>query len=728
MRILLTGATGFVGRFVLRKLLEENDTLQIILLLRGKKGKSARERFESEISTDSLFISVSDALGNVEILEGDLSQLDALKWSGDTIIHCAANVKTLDTYTNLYSDNVLGVQQLCDAAAAWNVSRLILLSTCYVHPRGSVGKPELLANGLPREVFTTDYTYTKYLGEHVAAGVAKAGNLKISILRLSCVGAPAGWLDAHPTPSAMAHLGILSLILRGRLTVVRLPSTSQLSTVPVDLVASQIVDHLKSSDAKGILQIRQLCASPDSIWNLSLPRLCETAKRLAPKLEIEMIDCEESELQHALEARWGLSKWTPSGYKSLRFHKEINDFIGRFADGQRFETSIAGSAWLDVPQETIYEQTCMYVARGIHQFKLEKGVPMSVLDKFWGQMPSNIISGIFKLQTPLSFASKEEAESRLFDMISAYRPAFQKIPLESTQRYNAAYAPRISWATDVSGGLEVRTSLSVPLEVEILGSHSEIQALRIYAHHGIGDGLAFLPLVARISSLDKPSPLQCLPPPAAKPRPLAWSTEFQCFVLYLAFFVKLCFSSVSKHQGAAESVHTQSLHLQKCKGETFTCSILDKLYPGIRQALGKDQIVYCVPAMSESQAQRGFKMPQNAFVPVLLPWGSESNALSQLFLHSKAVRFISWLLSYTIGLTEFVWLRDFLMDRIDCVVSSVYGSDQAIPAFESVYFHAPTPAQIPFTASFMTLGQQTHVTVASRTNLPAVKLMKHLQS
>jgi hypothetical protein len=344
-------------------------------------------------------------------------------------------------------------------------------------------------------------------------------------------------------------------------------------------------------------------------------------------------------------------------------------------------------------------------------------------------MSSNIISSVFQFETPLQFESKQAAEQRMFDLLAAYRPAFQSLPMGQQQKYNATFYPRIRWSEDPSGSLVLQDSLEAPIEIELLGTPSAITGLRAFGHHGIGDGIAFLPIVARLADPTSAAPRQTLPAPAAKPRPLAWTSEFQCFVLYLAFLVKLCFSAKTTLGGSSYTTTMKTLPLHKTKGETFTCSILERLYPGLRQALNKDTITYCVPAMTESPATRGFSLPRNSFVPVLLPWGPESNALSHLFLHSKAVRWISWVLVQCIAFTEFTWLRDLMMNRVDCVVSSIYISDQPISVLQSFHFHAPTPQPIPFTASLSTIGQKIHATLVSRhPDVPAVKLMKHLQS
>jgi hypothetical protein len=74
MRILLTGCTGFVGKFVLRDLLlraKKDDVL--LCLLRGKKGQTAQQRW-LEFQTDSLFAGLD--FSNAQVV------LEALKKSG----------------------------------------------------------------------------------------------------------------------------------------------------------------------------------------------------------------------------------------------------------------------------------------------------------------------------------------------------------------------------------------------------------------------------------------------------------------------------------------------------------------------------------------------------------------------------------------------------------------------------------------------------------------------
>lgn len=691
-----------------------------MVLLREKRGSTAAARWEKEVVGDSLFGFQAAALKKVKVIAGDLETLEGIRWpegqAPTTIIHCAANVKTLDTYANLYRDNVIGVQRLCDAAVAWGSTRLLLLSTCYVHPRSTVGGSELLSKDLPRELFTTDYTYTKYLGEHIANGYK--GHLKITLLRLSCVGAPAGWLDAHPTPSAMAHLGIVSLLIRQRIRMLCLPSTAQLSTVPVDLVASQIVNEFEAAHTSDSLRVKQLCAAPtDPVWNLSLARLFKTLQRLAPALDLQLLDCAAKDTPAELRKRFGWSSWTPTGYKSLRFHEEVNVFVSQFADGQRFETSIPADAFPNTTQEAVYEQTCIYVARGIHQYRLERGVSKPALDSFWGSMSDHTIQFHLRYRNHVAFNTSEEAEERVANVFNAYRLGF--VNPEESSRYliqPGSTGSKVSWEKDGSGTFKPSPHPTQPIELHIVGDISGgVVGINGTFHHGLGDGVSYMTISPRAFHLDKATPTQTMEPTTARSKPLSWTQEFFCLVMYLAFIVRFLLKDVGtpSEKRVERSFAKTTTHFKKRPGSTFTSSILEQAYPAIRSTLHKEEIVYAVPALVESPADRGLSLPKNGFVTVLIPWTAGSAETSKLFLRSKVVRTLCWCLCTSLGATGLTSIRDYFMNRVDCVVSSILGSDTAIPTIESFHFHAPTPAEIPFTLSLMTLGADTHLTVAS---------------
>jgi nucleoside-diphosphate-sugar epimerase len=86
-RLLLTGASGFVGKAVLAQCLQELPELQVTVLLRG----DAEQRLRDEVLTAAPFEGLDGS--GVRALSGDLSA-DGLEGAGaiDVVIHCAASV------------------------------------------------------------------------------------------------------------------------------------------------------------------------------------------------------------------------------------------------------------------------------------------------------------------------------------------------------------------------------------------------------------------------------------------------------------------------------------------------------------------------------------------------------------------------------------------------------------------------------------------------------------
>ncbi|KAJ3646748.1 hypothetical protein Zmor_024321 [Zophobas morio] len=102
--IFLTGATGFLGKVMIAKLLTDcEDIKRIYMLLRPKKGKNSEQRFE-EIFEQPCFELLKSKTSNwkekVSLIEGDCEEpflgisddnLKILKNEVHFVIHLAAN-------------------------------------------------------------------------------------------------------------------------------------------------------------------------------------------------------------------------------------------------------------------------------------------------------------------------------------------------------------------------------------------------------------------------------------------------------------------------------------------------------------------------------------------------------------------------------------------------------------------------------------------------------------
>jgi nucleoside-diphosphate-sugar epimerase len=117
MQALITGASGFVGSHLARRLLAEGKAVRLFV--------RDRERLPS-------------GLQDTALVEGDLKDPYALAQAVDgveVVYHCAANVQTWDTTRHYEAANVIGVRNLLEAIGRHNpdLHRLVHLSTVDVY-------------------------------------------------------------------------------------------------------------------------------------------------------------------------------------------------------------------------------------------------------------------------------------------------------------------------------------------------------------------------------------------------------------------------------------------------------------------------------------------------------------------------------------------------------------------------------------------------------------------
>jgi len=150
--VLLTGASGFLGKVWLAMVLHRVPTIgKIYVLLRPKALRSALDRFERMLASSPAFKPLHDLHGaamgefiasRVEVVEGDVSlpefglkdpeQAARLHRDLDLIVNCAGLVDFDPDLREALSTNVDGARNAAAFTARCARARLLHVSTCYV--------------------------------------------------------------------------------------------------------------------------------------------------------------------------------------------------------------------------------------------------------------------------------------------------------------------------------------------------------------------------------------------------------------------------------------------------------------------------------------------------------------------------------------------------------------------------------------------------------------------
>lgn len=269
--VLITGATGFMGKVLLEKLLRScPDVHSAYVMVRPKAGQSPQARIEDMVSS-KLFEKLQDEqpefTRKIVPVNSDLTQPElglsqedqsTLTENIHIIFHCAATIRFNEPLKDAMQLNVLATQKMLAlgrkmkrleifihvSTAYANCDRELIEEVIYPPPvdyRKLIDTLEWMDDDLvavmtPKLIRDrpNTYTFTKALAEYLVQ--QEAGDLNIAIVRPSIVGASwkepfPGWIDNFNGPS-----GIFIAAGKGILRTMRASNDAVADLVPVDVV------------------------------------------------------------------------------------------------------------------------------------------------------------------------------------------------------------------------------------------------------------------------------------------------------------------------------------------------------------------------------------------------------------------------------------------------------------------------------------------------------------
>ncbi|MDU2885637.1 MAG: SDR family oxidoreductase, partial [Staphylococcus epidermidis] len=165
--VLLTGATGFLGAYLIDEMQDDAD--QITCIVRGHDINRAKNNLENNINCYFDMAHVDKLMKHIDIVLADLSELDHLIIDSaiDTIIHAGARTDHFGDDETFFDVNVRSTQALIDLAKD-KKAKLIYISTISVGTVFKAHQDDIsfsekdLYKG---QLFTSPYTKSKFYSE-----------------------------------------------------------------------------------------------------------------------------------------------------------------------------------------------------------------------------------------------------------------------------------------------------------------------------------------------------------------------------------------------------------------------------------------------------------------------------------------------------------------------------------------------------------------------------------
>jgi thioester reductase-like protein len=250
--VFLTGATGFLGAFLLYELLRQTQAV-IYCLVRSPHEEEGKQRIQGTLESYSLW---NEHVGSRIIpVPGDLSrnrlglsiqQFEKMAREIDVIYHNGASVNFVYPYSVLKATNVLGTQEVLRLACARKVKPVHYVSTVSVFNSTSYFEQNVfyehehpISEGL-----VNGYSQSKWVAEQLVAMAGSRG-LPVGIYR-------PGRITGHSQIGVWNTDDLTCRMLKGCIQMGLAPYQDMLvDMVPVDYVSQAIIHLSKQQESQG---------------------------------------------------------------------------------------------------------------------------------------------------------------------------------------------------------------------------------------------------------------------------------------------------------------------------------------------------------------------------------------------------------------------------------------------------------------------------------------------
>lgn len=241
--VLLTGATGFLGAFLLHDLIEKTEYL-IYTMVKAEEEEQGMQRIIQNLQKYSLWD--ESFRKRIKIVIGDLSKarmgmseenFGVLAQKIHEIYHGAANTNFLQPYYMLKDVNVYGTQEIIRFATTYQLKKIHYISTHYVfsnlsHENGYIAYEDTFPT--EQEVLVLGYQQSKWVGENIMQ-IAKSREVPVSVYRV-------GRISGSTVNGACQTKDIMWMMIKCCVEAgVLFEENVKIEFIPVDFVSQAIV-------------------------------------------------------------------------------------------------------------------------------------------------------------------------------------------------------------------------------------------------------------------------------------------------------------------------------------------------------------------------------------------------------------------------------------------------------------------------------------------------------